>query len=38
MWEGDCQVVCVNNKKIIGLCSPWAFWDWVGHGPGITHN
>lgn len=22
MWEGDCQVVCVNNKEIIGLCSP----------------
>lgn len=21
MWEGDCQVVCVNNKEIIGLCS-----------------
>lgn len=21
MWEGDCQVVCVNNKGIIGLCS-----------------
>lgn len=24
MWEADCQVVCVNNKGIIGLCSPWA--------------
>lgn len=24
MWERDCQVVCVNNKEIIGLCSPGA--------------
>lgn len=24
IWEGDCQVVCVNNKEIIGLCSPRA--------------
>lgn len=38
MWEGDCQVVCVNNKEIIGLSRPWAFWDWVGYCPGITHN
>lgn len=22
MWEGGCQVVCVNNKEIIGLCCP----------------
>lgn len=46
MWEGDCQVVCVNNKEIIGLFSqrlslqwPWGpCWGWAGRGPGITHN
>lgn len=38
MWEGDCQVVCVNNKEIIGLFSlrlslqwPWGpCWGWAG--------
>lgn len=33
MWEGDCQVVCVNSKEIIGLCSPWAS-PWQPRGVG----
>lgn len=30
MWEGDCQVVCVNNKEIIGLFSPRLSLRWPG--------
>lgn len=35
MWEGDCQVVCVNNREIIGQCSLGASPQWSRGQPGM---